>query len=33
MVTAEVTLDEIEQERDAAAAELRGYLQGLGYVR
>jgi len=27
-----VTLDEIERERDAAAAELRGYLQGLGYV-
>jgi len=27
-----VTLAEIEQERDKAAAELRGYLEGLGYV-
>ncbi|NCB05146.1 MAG: hypothetical protein EOM69_06440 [Clostridia bacterium] len=27
-----VTLTEIEAKRDAAAKELRGYLQGLGYV-
>jgi type I restriction enzyme M protein len=28
----QVTLDEIERERDAAAARLRGHLKGLGYV-